>query len=617
MQDPAELSLAIVGMSGRFPDAENTDQFWQNVVSNKKSLRSFTCDELQEEGIPCQLLENKQYVRAGAPLERIADFDVDLFGYTPQEAALIDPQQRLFLECAWEALEHAGYALDSYEGNAGIFAGASFNSYLLKNILTRPDILQQYEKRLIGIGNEKDALTSLAAYKLNIRGPVVTLQTFSSTSLVAVHFACQSLLQRECDLALAGGVSVAIPRKKGYLAPEGGLFSPDGECYAFDQRAHGYVAGSGVAIVVLKRLCDALHDGDTIYALIKGTAINNDGQDRSTFGSPSVHGQTRVIAEALANAGILAETIQYIEAHGFSTALGDAIELAAMQRAFRLQTQKQRFCALGSVKPNIGHLECAAGVTGLIKTALALVHRILPPQLNCEQPLAEIDQPTSFFYVQRSATLWPENQGNPRRAGVSSFGLGGTNAHVILEEAPHECVFPTMQYWYLLILSAQTTEALQKIRSNLALYLQNHPSVSLADVAYTLQFGRRALRYRTYILCHQLEEAIAVLNEPLLPIDSFHAVRSLPKEQAIGLINSDKGVSMQKEYQSQYTFLQIIAETWSSGHVVDWKQLYGDERRRHIPLPTYPFERRRCWIEAASFRRYFTQEDLAVFYGQL
>lgn len=613
--DDNELSLAIIGMSGRFPDARNVEQFWLNLVNGKKSLRALSADELSDEGIPPSLLRDEHYVRVAAPLDQIAEFDAALFGLTHEEAALIDPQYRLFLECAWEALEHAGCALDEQGVTAGVFAGAAFNRYLLKNLATRPDVLRKYGKRLVGACNEKDSLASLVAYKLNIRGPAVTLQTFSSTSLVAVHQACSSLLQRECDVALAGGVSVDVPQKRGYLAVEGDPFSPDGECYPFDQRAHGYVNGSGVAVIVLKRMRDAMRDRDTIHAVIRGTAVNNDGNQKSFFGAPSSQGQSRVIIEGLAAAGTSADTIQYVETHGLATALGDAIELDAMAKAFDLQTQKRRFCAIGSVKPNIGHLECAAGVTALIKTVQALVHRTFPPQLNCEQPRPELESSTSHFYVQRQPVAWLRSEGQPRRAGVSSFGLGGTNAHVVLEEAPEAGAPPTRQYWHLLVLSAQSEQALRRLCGNLASYLEANPELSLADTAYTLQIGRRALRYRTFVICHDLTQAISALKAGLSLVDSVQ--KNEPREARGASSANDASASGPKEQAERYAKLRDLAARWSSGGAVDWRSIHDMEPRRRIPLPTYPFERQRHWIDAASPRQNLKVEDLVELHWQL
>ena len=422
-------------MAGRFPGAKNLEQFWQNLCDGVESIKFFTDEELLAKGGDARLLDDPNYVKAEAVLDDIEMFDASFFGFTPREASLIDPQHRLFLETAWEALEDAGYAAGERKHRTGVYAGESINSYLISNLYPNRELMESAGGFQVVINNDRDYLATHIAYKLNLTGPALSVQTACSTSLVAVHLACQGLLNRECDMALAGGVSVGVPHGQGAFHQEGGIISPDGHCRAFDARAQGTVKGNGVGIVVLKRLGDALRDGDTIHAIIKGTAINNDGSLKVGFAAPSIEGQASVIEEALALAEVEPETITYVETHGTGTSLGDPIEVAALTQAFRTQTSAKNYCAIGSVKTNIGHTDAAAGVAGLIKAVLALEHKQLPPSLNFTQPNPNIDFAGSPFFVNTKLTEWQTN-GTPRRAGVSSFGIGGTNAHVLLEEAP-------------------------------------------------------------------------------------------------------------------------------------------------------------------------------------
>ncbi|MEM6404747.1 MAG: type I polyketide synthase, partial [Cyanobacteria bacterium P01_D01_bin.116] len=349
------------------------------------------------------------------------------------------------------------------------------------------------------------------SYKLNLKGPSISIQTYCSSSLVAVHLACKSLLDEECDIALAGGVTIIVPQKSGYFYEEYGILSPDGHCRAFDAQAQGTIFGSGLGIVVLKRLKDAIADNDYIHAVIKGSAINNDGSLKVSYTAPSVNGQAEVIVEALANAGIDADDISYIETHGTGTATGDPIEIAALTKAFHAFTKRNGFCTIGSVKPNIGHLDTASGIASLIKTVLALKNKQIPPSLNFEVPNPEIDFANSPFYVNTKLTEW-ETNGKPRRAGVSSLGFGGTNAHVILEEAPEIKYFDDSRPWQLILLSAKTSAALDTATENLITYLEQHLDINLANVAYTLTVGRRAFSYRRILVCKCVEDAVSVLE---------------------------------------------------------------------------------------------------------
>lgn len=504
------LEVAIIGMAGRFPGAKNLDEFWQNLQNGVESIASFTDEELISSGIDSAMLNHPQYVKSRAALEDVELFDASFFGFNPREAEIIDPQQRLFLECAWEALESAGYDSQKYKGLIGIYGGTSINSYLI-NIYSNQNLINSIDNQQLVFGNDKDFLTTRVSYKLELEGPSIDIQTACSTSLVAVHLACRSLLGGECDIVLAGGVAISSSQKAGYLYQEGGILSPDGHCRAFDAKAQGTVFGNGLGIVVLKRLEDALADGDRIHAVIKGSAINNDGALKVSYTAPRIDTQAKVIRAAQVMAEVDPETITYIEAHGTGTSLGDPIEIAALTQAFHADTQKKSFCAIGSLKTNIGHLDTAAGVAGLIKTVLALKHQQIPPSLHFEQPNPEIDFDNSPFYVNTTLSEWKTN-GTPRRAGVSSFGIGGTNAHVILEEAPSVEPSSPSRPWQLLLLSAKTDSALETATANLVTHFKQHPDLNLADVAYTLEVGRRAFDHRRMVVCQNSDDAVKTLE---------------------------------------------------------------------------------------------------------
>jgi acyl transferase domain-containing protein len=490
--------IAIIGMTCRFPGAKTIEAFWQNLRDGVESISFFTDDALAAEGIDPSLFNAPNYVKANAVLEDIEQFDASFFDLTPKETEITDPQHRLFLECAAEALESSGYNPDGYTGKIGVYAGAGMSSYLLHNLMPHSKLMQSVSRFQLLMGNNKDFMPTRVSYKLNLKGPSVNVSTACSTSLVAVHFACQSLQDFHCDIALAGGAAIQVPQTQGYLYEENGINSLDGHCRAFDAKAKGTVNGNGVGIVVLKRLTEALADGDDIQAVIIGSAINNDGAAKVDYTAPSVLGQTEVIAEAQAVAEVNPETITYIETHGTGTVLGDPIEIEALSEAFRLHTQKTGFCALGSVKTNVGHLDEAAGVAGLIKTVLALKHHQIPPSLHFDQPNPEIDFAKSPFYINNRLSDWQSNN-TPRRAGVSSFGIGGTNAHLIVEEAPSLPQSGPERPWQLLLLSAKTRSALDTATTHLINYLKLHPNINLADVAYTLQVGRRTFKYRRMI----------------------------------------------------------------------------------------------------------------------
>jgi acyl transferase domain-containing protein/acyl carrier protein len=503
--------VAVVGLACRFPGARNADEFWRNLQSGVESISFFDPNELRRSGVPPDVIERPDYVPAKGIVEGLEDFDYGYFGMNPREAALMDPQHRLFLVCAHEALEHAGYDFQARDARVGVYGGSATSTWLLAHILSRPDLLESPGGLQLRLTNGHDFLTTQVSYQLNLRGPSVTVQTACSTALVAVHLACQALLDGECDMALAGAVAVSFPLKSGYVFQEGGIWSPDGHCRPFDEGARGTVEGNGGGVVALKRLEDALAARDTIHAVIRGSAVNNDGSFKVGYTAPSVETQARVVAEALAMAETHAETIGYVEAHGSGTPLGDPIEVRALTQAFRASTQKQRFCYLGSVKSNIGHLDNAAGIASLIKTIQALKHGHIPPTLHFKQPNPQIDLESSPYIVNAQLAEWPRT-GSPRRAGVSSLGIGGTNVHVVLEEAPSPPVIESQEQWHVLPISARTAPALEAAVTGVAQYLDQDPAACLADVGYTLGVGRRQLGWRRAVVASTSAEAVAALS---------------------------------------------------------------------------------------------------------
>ncbi|MEM6451324.1 MAG: beta-ketoacyl synthase N-terminal-like domain-containing protein [Cyanobacteria bacterium P01_D01_bin.105] len=514
--------IAIIGMAGRFPGADNLEEFWALINEGKSGIEILSDEALLDTGIPESTFTQPNYVRAYASFPDPTGFDAAFFGYSPREAELIDPQHRVFLECAWSALEDAGYDSQQYDGSIGVYGGAALNSYVV-NLHSQPDIRESISPVQAVVSNVMGLMPTRVSYQLDLKGPSCGIQTGCSTALVAVHSACQSLLNHECDMALAGGVTISNAQPTGYLHQPESIASPDGICRAFDADGQGTVFGNGVGIVVLKRLQAAIADKDHIYAVIKGSAINNDGADKINLIAPSVSGQAAVIKSAIEQAGISPDTIDYVEAHGTGTPLGDPIEVAALNKAFKdlsftteasttEATTERKNCALGSVKTNIGHLDAAAGAAGLIKAALSLKNKTIPASLNYQQPNPKIDFQNGPFVVNQHRQDWTAN-GTPRRAGVSSFGMGGTNAHAILEETPKACVSEAGRPWQLIPLSAKTPTALDTLSQNLAAHLQRHADLPIADVAYTLQVGRRSLPYRRFIVCQSTQEAIQQLGQ--------------------------------------------------------------------------------------------------------
>ena len=512
----APEAVAIVGMAGRFPAAANVGELWRTLLAGEENITFWDRETLRRAGVADEILDRPEHVAAKGLVAGTDQFDAEFFGLSPREAEVMDPQVRLFLETCWQAAEDAGYDIRGFGadggGRAGVYGGSNISSYLLSNLMSRPDLVAQVGELQVRITNDKDGLATWTAYKLDLRGPCVTVQTACSTSLVAVHLASQGLLDGECDLALAGGVGLSFPLEQGYFYQEGGILSADGHCRPFDAAADGTVPGTGVAVVALRRLSDALADGDTIRAVILGTAISNDGSRKAGYTAPGVEGQMRAIAEALSLADVDPATVGYVEAHGSGTRLGDPIEVDALTRAFRRHTDRRGFCALGSVKANLGHLDSAAGVTGLIKTVCALEAGQIPPMLHFERPNPALRLDESPFYVPTEAREWPAFDGQPRRGGVSSFGIGGTNVHAVVEEAPETEPGSASRTWQPLVVSARSATALDAACERLADHLENNADEALPDVAFTLAMGRHPFDHRRAVVARDLAGAVDLLR---------------------------------------------------------------------------------------------------------
>jgi acyl transferase domain-containing protein len=582
--------IAVIGMAGRFPGARDTAELWRNLRDGIDAVRRLSSRELAALGVPAALCADPRYVPMTAQMPGIECFDASFFGISDAEAEILDPQQRIWLELAWAALENGGYDPEAEAGqrSIGVFAGASLSTYLLYNLISglSPDAATDPLEVLTG--NSGDSLATRISYKLNLKGPSFTVQSACSTSLLAVHLAGASLLNGECDLALAGAVSVKVNLLAGYLFRDGGVLSPAGRCRAFDAAADGMLFGHGGGVVVLKRLADAVADGDTVRAVIRGSAVNNDGKLKVGYSAPSVEGQAEVLTEAWSAAGVDPATLSYIEAHGTGTRMGDSIEVQALTRAFRAHTSRRSFCAVGSVKTNIGHLDVAAGIAGLIKTVLALEHLQIPPTLHLICPNPEIDFAGSPVRPVTELTGWLAEGDAPRRAGVSAFGFGGTNAHLVVEEAPAAAASPSRP-WDVLLLSARSAEALERATDALADHLASHPELPLSDVAFTLQTGRRRFAHRRALVCHPGEDAVDLLRrrDPERVLTRFaEAADRSASETGAGVLDP-----------------HTLAKLWLLGGRPDWQAFHTGERRRRVPLPTYPFERRRYWLDASGVPR--------------
>ncbi len=558
--DPQQNGLegiAIIGMAMRFPGADSADQLWHNLCQGTESVTFFGDDQLDASVSP-GTRQNSKYVKARGRIVGADQFDASFFKMSPREAQIMDPQHRLFLELAWAALEDACYTND-FKGLIGVYGGAGFNSYYKNHVAPAQELIEMFGDHATDLANAPDYFSTRVSYKLNLSGPSLSIFTGCSTSLVAVCQACDSLISYGCDLALAGGSFVQCPLDTGYLYREGEIFSPDGHCRPFDENAGGTVFSDGVGLVVLKRLGEALRDGDNIYAVIKGFALNNDGSDKVSFTAPSVNGQASVVALAQANAGIDIESIIYHEAHGTGTRLGDPIEIEALTQAFNLKTRKRQFCAIGSLKANLGHLDASAGVAGLIKASLVLLHRQIPPSVNFQKPNPQIDFENSPFFVNTQLIELGSHAG-PLRASVSSFGVGGTNAHVVLEEAPPREAGPDARPWHLIPISAKKPAVLEEGCRRLKRYLENHPGINLADAAYSMQIGRKVFNHRRIVVCRDTQDAIQKLSAPKPPWVVTHQSDGAPPN--VVFMFSGQGsqyIDMGKElYQSEPVFRDAV-----------------------------------------------------------
>jgi acyl transferase domain-containing protein/acyl carrier protein len=558
-QDGAPFGgIAIIGMSGRFPGAGNLSEFWCNLRNGRESISFFSQAETAVYASDPAGSKHLYAVNAGGVLDGIELFDASFFGISPVEAATLDPQQRLLLECAWHALEDAGYDPETCQEPIGIYAGSAMSTYLF-NLISNAEHRALAGEFLVFTGNDKDFLTTRISYKLNLKGPSIAVQTACSTSLVAVAAACDSLLNHQCSMALAGGVAIRIPQTAGYIYQEGQIFSRDGHTRSFDAEASGTLFSNGLGLVVLKRLEDAIADRDNIRAVIRGTAVNNDGSLKVGYAAPSLDAQAEVVAMAQAMAGIDAATIGYVEAHGTATPMGDSIEVAALTKAFRACTREKTYCALGSVKSNVGHLDAASGVAALIKTVLSLENEAIPASINFTRPNPKIDFNDSPFFVNTELRPWPSGH-TSRFAGVHSFGIGGTNAHVVVEEAPKVEPSPSLRSRHLLVLSARSRSALHAATTNFATHCRQHPKLDLADVTYTCQLGRREFSHRQILVCKDSEDAADALGRP----DSRRVRRATktPSERSLAFLfpgnDAARAGICGEMYKSEPTFRRHI-----------------------------------------------------------
>jgi len=644
-------AIAVIGMAGRFPGAHSVAELWRNVLDGVKGLREFTDEELIAAGADPGQLADPRYVRVGGSVPDPDLFDASVFGINPREAESMNPQHRLFLESTWESLESAGYCPTEMPGQVGVFAGCGFPDYIVQNIshlTTEPG-----GALLIAVGNERDSLASLVSYKLGLRGPAIGVQTFCSTSMVAVHLACQSLLTYECDIAVAGGAYIPLPQPTGYLYEQGGITSPDGVVRSFDAEANGTVMGSGVGAVTLKRMSEAIEDGDIIHAVILGSAVNNDGRVRAGYTAPGVDGEAEVIELALGVAGVKPNDIGYVECHATGTTLGDSIELAALNRVFA--ADRETPCVLSTLKPSIGHLDRASGVTGLMRASLQVKHGVLPGTPNYSAPNPALVGTQDRFAVLSEHQPWPAGS-QPRRAGVSSFGLGGTNAHVILEQPPVRPERPHRAGPHLLTVSAVNEAALAAVTDRLRQHLAEHPELDLADVAYTLQVSRGGFALRRAVVCADGTDALAALADASRWIDGKTQRRnpkveltagpdvpagwwselaaeigrltertatdadpdavlaalgeaftgwgirvSAPGTAAAGtMADADSVLVGPTAGQAAAEWLlATVAKLWQAGCTIDWATLHRGLGRR-VELPTYAFQRTRYWVEAKA-----------------
>jgi len=562
--------IAIIGISARFPKADNVNQFWDNLVKGIDCVEEFSVDSLKAAGISDTVLNDSKFVPRGGRIRDAEMFDASFFGYSPREASLMDPQHRIFLECGWVAIEDSGYDVSRLDCSVGVFASCGMNHYLIHNILANPSIAANSNEIQLILGNDKDFLTTRLSYKLNLRGPSYDIQTACSSSLVAVHVACQNLLTYQCDMALAGGVFLQIPWWNGYLLTDGDIRSPDGICRPFDKDANGTVFGEGAGVVVLKRLQEAIKDRDHIYAIIRGSAVNNDGAIKTGFTAPSVEGQSEVIVQALQSAGINASDISYIETHGTGTQIGDPIEIASLTRAFKYFTNKTNFCALGAVKASIGHLDAAAGIAGLIKTALALYHRQIPPTINFKVPNPLLKLQETPFFINDKLTNWEVSQSGKRYAGVNSLGVGGTNVHIVLEQPPQYESELSDRTIHFLPFSAKSSVSLKAASENLLSFLNSDKDISLADTAMTLQQGRQHFPYRSFFISDSCDNKHSFFKNESEVVE----LKKTPEPQKIVFMFSGQGSQYFKMGADLYSMERSFREAFEQCSEIAGKHIH-------------------------------------------
>ncbi len=622
--------IAIIGMACSFPKGNSLEEYWESLRSGRSGIAHFTKEELMYAGVDASTVDNPDYVRSQGYLDNIDLFDADFFTMSALEASVLDPQQRLLMEKSWEAMEHAGYDPVSFPGQVGVYVGCATNSYLLQNLLTPSNSAVEkigtYNTMLL---SSPSSLSTRISYKLNLKGPSLTIQTACSTSLVALHMACKSLQVGDCDMALTGAASLLTLEKQGYLYDEGMILSKDGVCRPFDENATGTISGNGGGVLILKMAEEAVEDRDTIHAVIKGSAVNNDGSDKLSFTAPSVEGQYNVIREALEEAELEAGDIDYIEAHGTGTKIGDPIEFEALRKIFEEDTDKRGFCSLGSVKANIGHLDAAAGMAGIIKLILALKHDKIPPLINFQSPNPLLDIESSPFYITTELTDWPQRNAPPR-AGISSLGVGGTNAHVILQKALVNIPKIQNRENYLIVLSAKTENSLKRYIESFIAHLHQYPDQEMGNIAFTLQVGRSMHPCRAVFLCQGREDLIRQLEHGLYgeAVDSgigwdssrwdtqkiatemetvfFEHIEAIERDdfqEIQGLllkIIPENGAQEVLLAGTEKSVLTMVGALWKLGVAIPWELLSSGKNLSRIPLPTYAFEKKRYWISGST-----------------
>lgn len=594
-----EYDIAIVGIALKFPGANSIEEYWDLIRKGKEAITFFSEEDLKTKGVSPEKIQDEHYIKAAPILDNVSAFDEKFFNYSPSEAIAMDPQHRIWLECCWHAIENAGYAPDKLKGSTGVFgsAGGNISSYFLEYLRANPDIVGETGS-IPQLGNDKDFLATRVSYKLNLKGPSMTVQSACSSSLVSVHLACQSLLNGECDMALAGGSTIRVPHLSGYQHEDGGILSSDGHCRAFDEKADGVVFGSGVGAVLLKPALKALEDQDHIYAIIKATAINNDGGQKISYTASSSEGQMRAVREAIELSDINPQEIGYMEAHGTGTKLGDPVEVSALNQAFRKDTEDKQFCAIGSVKSNIGHCEASAGIAGLIKVALCLHHKQIPPLANFETPNRKINFDESVFYVPKTLRNWDSQKS--RKAGLNSLGMGGTNAFAILEEAP---IFRDLSHkhprknYNILTISAKTDEALNDYVDQYLNFLETNKAGSFDSICYTANTGRSHFSRRLAVVANSIDDCINKLmkySQGHQPKDVYvRATQSSSPNELQNVIQIDSKMCNNKRY------LKGLCTSYVHGAEVNWQTSENPPLKR-VVLPNYPFQRNKWWVQDPS-----------------